>query len=104
MGIHVFFSPGVGTFSHGVGDYFSFSSGVDDNAPVLVRSWLLVLAWKHHWQPARSLSTQCIGASPCPHPEKLQKSIWSNFTYSPVTFFWQICWLVPSQYLSRQHQ
>jgi hypothetical protein len=38
MGIHVFFSPGVGTFSHGVGDHFSFSSGVDDNAPVLVCS------------------------------------------------------------------
>jgi hypothetical protein len=32
MGICVFFSPGVGTFSHGVGDHFSFSSGVDDMA------------------------------------------------------------------------
>jgi hypothetical protein len=25
-------SPGVGTLSHGVGDHFSFSSGVDDMA------------------------------------------------------------------------
>jgi hypothetical protein len=32
VGISVFFSPSVGTFSHGVGDHFPFSSGVDDMA------------------------------------------------------------------------